>query len=429
MDQNLKRHQTSEACSNMIVNIRQLRLSVLDLFNTLADGGVSPDRLEHIQQGTNNPHHTSNNHLSHHNHSHHHPHHHHHHQYHQYPYANQSHNDSENSPSMESSHVLCSSSVSSPAVQRQLEQRQQTDLIQYVNQMISSIGGTIRNLDHDVTTLINNKALMNTGESVHLGLDGSLEKHNLYMDLCLTYKNYAKLHDYSMSCFALLHQQSLKRVHNTINPNLRAQQNQQQQQQRSSESSIVATFNPYMYNKSLGFSRVDVKTSLEGCLRKCEFMNGVYSQPFGVSTGVFQISVKKVLKAVLLMRGIVIDAVIVKSYHESFAVNKPVGIDPEESASNLSPFVDTSKDAIDLWSESKYNVFRKLTHHANAAVLHFQYPTFPEIAVKSFLSWFNSYADLFEATCSRCNMRLKKFMPPICRDFSSGFHPYHDSCK
>ena len=42
-------------------------------------------------------------------------------------------------------------------------------------------------------------------------------------------------------------------------------------------------------------------------------------------------------------------------------------------------------DDIDLWSESKYAVFRKLTHHANAAVLHFQYPTYPEIAVRSFL--------------------------------------------
>lgn len=47
----------------------------------------------------------------------------------------------------------------------------------------------------------------------------------------------------------------------------------------------------------------------------------------------------------------------------------------------------------------------------------------------TFQSWFNSYSDLFAATCSRCNSRLRKFMPPICRDFSAGFCPHHDSCK
>lgn len=121
-------------------------------------------------------------------------------------------------------------------------------------------------------------------------------------------------------------------------------------------------------------------------------MDGTYSQPFGVSTGVLQISVNRVLKAILLMRGIVIDAVIVKAYHESFAAIRPSrgGVyDPTGELSSTSSdgnhFVDPDNDDIDLWSESKYNVFRRLTHHANAAVLHFQYPTYPEIAVKSFL--------------------------------------------
>lgn len=200
---------------------------------------------------------------------------------------------------------------------------------------------------------------------------------------------------------------------------------------------------------------------LETCLKVCEYMDGTYSQPFGNSTGVFQISVNRVLKAILVMRGIVIDAVIVKAHHESFArkatTNKADNLALLASCGGVgsgsgggggggggntltaagttaggssvgNKFVDPDDD-IDLWSESKYNVFRRLTHHANAAVLHFQYPTYPEIAVRSFLSWFNSYADLFSATCSRCNSRLRKFMPPICRDFSTGFHPHHDSCK
>lgn len=127
-------------------------------------------------------------------------------------------------------------------------------------------------------------------------------------------------------------------------------------------------------------------STLEQCLRLCEFMEGSYSQPFGLSTGVFQISVNRVLKAILVMRGIVIDAVIVKAYHESFASKATKGsataLLAESAGGNA--FVDQDDD-IDLWSESKYAVFRRLTHHANAAVLHFQYPTYPEIAVRSFL--------------------------------------------
>lgn len=404
MDQNKKRQVitlTSDACSNMIVNIRQLRLSVLDLFNTLADGGVDSERIQqlHLQQQATN----------HGVHSHHHPSHAHHghHGYHHQQHKIQAQSSSEKLfhqqtlSSIKTSHALCSSSIPSRTVQRQLEIQQQTDLIQYVNQMIGSITGTIRSLDQDIGILMQNYSLINTGETIHLGLDGSLDKHNLYMDLCLAYKNYAKLQDYSMNCHALLHQQSLKRVHKQtiqIGPNQSnnsQHQQQQQQQARTIESSHVANFNPYIHNRSFNISRAAVTNVLEQCLKKCDYMEGTYSQPFGMSTGVLQISVNRVLKAILLMRGMVIDAVIVKAYHESFAMKKArrgdggfYGTGGDSTTISLiggSQFVDPDRDDIDLWSESKYNVFRRLTHHANAAVLHFQYPTYPEIAVKSFL--------------------------------------------
>ena len=379
MEQNKKRQLislTSDACSNMITNVRLLRLSTLDLFNTLADGGVQhghqivpshqsthshPQQLAQQSSNSVQSHHEK--------------------LYHQ-----------QNLSNIATSHVLCSSSIPSQRVQSQLEHQQHEGLIQYVGNMISSIAATIRSLDQDVNILMQNFQLINTGETVHLGLDSSLDKHNLYMDLCSAYKNYSKLHDYSSDCHAMLHQLSLKRVHKqtrleAVSMSNQNQGSQQQQQQRSVESSIVATFNPYIYNKSISISRVAVTSLLETCLKKCDYMEGTFSQPFGVSTGVFQVSVNRVLKAILLMRGIVIDAVIVKAYHESFASSKSGELASKSStfSPNGSQFVDTDKDDIDLWSESKYNVFRRLTHHANAAVLHFQYPTFPEIAIKSFL--------------------------------------------
>lgn len=359
--------QTSDACSNMITGIRQIKLSVLDLFSTLADNGPDPHRNH--QQFQENLVINSANKL-----------------YHQ-----------QNLTNLATSHSLCTSSTPPIRIQKQQEQHQQLDLIQYVSQMISTITTTIRGLEQDMMILMQNSGvwssleqtrpftappgLISPGESIHLAMDSSLDKHNLYMDLCKSYKTYAKLHDYSQHCHAFLHQQSLKRVHK------RFETSSSNQSRDSRTDSILATFNPYVFKIYL--SKSSVMATLENILKtSCPYVDGTYSQPFGVSTGVFQISVNRVLKAILVMRGIVIDAVIVKAYHESFAskATRNGGSSAALLAAEAggSPFVDPDDD-IDLWSESKYAVFRKLTHHANAAVLHFQYPTFPEIAVKSFL--------------------------------------------
>uniref|UniRef100_A0A6G1SK14 Mediator of RNA polymerase II transcription subunit 27 n=1 Tax=Aceria tosichella TaxID=561515 RepID=A0A6G1SK14_9ACAR len=435
-------HQTGEACANMIVGIRQLRLSVLDLFNTIANTGVDPEKNHQQYQHQLQAQHQNM------------THHHQQQQQHQSSNPNSKLYNQQTISTLATSHTLCTASNPPPIVQKQLEHRQQTDLIQYVDQMISSITNIIRGLDQDVAILMQNNNLINAGESVQLGMDSSLDKHNLFMDLCSSYKTLSRLHDYSANCHALLHQQSLKRVHKRLDAPMNNQHQQNsalasqhlmQQLQPSQQSSlaaarsesVVATFNPYIYK----ICPSKVTSMLENLLKNFEHLEGAYSQPFGISTGVLQISINKVLKAILLMRGIVIDAVIVKAHHESFSnrasrtgtsASLLAAYAYDQSASNNSvnnQFVDPDTDEIDLWSESKYNVFRRLTHQANAAVLHFQYPTVPEIAVKTFLAWFNSYSNLFTATCSRCNTRLRKFMPPICRDFCQGFHAHHDSCR
>lgn len=39
----------------------------------------------------------------------------------------------------------------------------------------------------------------------------------------------------------------------------------------------------------------------------------------------------------------------------------------------------------ELWQESRYHVFQKITDHANAAMLHFSSPTLPDLSVRSFM--------------------------------------------
>lgn len=39
----------------------------------------------------------------------------------------------------------------------------------------------------------------------------------------------------------------------------------------------------------------------------------------------------------------------------------------------------------EIWQESRHYVFRKISDHANAAMLHFYSPTLPDLSVRSFM--------------------------------------------
>ncbi|XP_054918793.1 mediator of RNA polymerase II transcription subunit 27 isoform X3 [Dermacentor andersoni] len=83
---------------------------------------------------------------------------------------------------------------------------------------------------------------------------------------------------------------------------------------------------------------------------------------------------------------------------------------------------------LDMWSKSRYQVFQKVTDHANAAMLHFFSPQLPDLAVKSFLTWLHSYLHLFSAPCRRCGTRLQHNMPPTWRDLRN-LDVYHETCR
>ena len=84
-------------------------------------------------------------------------------------------------------------------------------------------------------------------------------------------------------------------------------------------------------------------------------------------------------------------------------------------------------DRLDIWSESKYEVFKKVTDHMNSAILHFIAPTQSEIALRSFLFWFKSYNTLFDKECKRCGQKLKNYLPPTYRELRT-HEAYHDEC-
>lgn len=81
-----------------------------------------------------------------------------------------------------------------------------------------------------------------------------------------------------------------------------------------------------------------------------------------------QVTVGRILQAMIAFKGFIIEWVVIKGYTES--CNSPT----------------------DLMIESRYHVFRRITDHAQAATLHFAdfampiaIPNVHEIATKSFL--------------------------------------------
>eukprot|EP00123_Amoebidium_parasiticum_P001752 comp12928_c0_seq1/m.8137 comp12928_c0_seq1/g.8137 ORF comp12928_c0_seq1/g.8137 comp12928_c0_seq1/m.8137 type:complete len:343 (-) comp12928_c0_seq1:29-1057(-) len=90
-------------------------------------------------------------------------------------------------------------------------------------------------------------------------------------------------------------------------------------------------------------------------------------------------------------------------------------------------------EQMNVWSEPTHIVFQRVTHLANAALLHFRVRQ-PNSVTAVFLSWLHSYHNLFTAKCTACGRHLSfdseesKMLPPTYRDFTSSHLPYHPRC-
>lgn len=83
------------------------------------------------------------------------------------------------------------------------------------------------------------------------------------------------------------------------------------------------------------------------------------TRPF-TSNAVAHVILGRVLKATIAFKGLMMERVVVMGFNEQ----------------------------LDLWTESRYKVFQRVTDHAHAAMLHYNNPNLPETTVKNFLvSW------------------------------------------
>ncbi|GFO20182.1 mediator of RNA polymerase ii transcription subunit 27 [Plakobranchus ocellatus] len=220
----------------------------------------------------------------------------------------------------------------------------------------------------------------------NLSLDPVDKNTVMHSQLLQSYKWTNKMHELASQAVSILNQNTLKR---TQVPRFSSSKKQKV------NTLAACTISPALVDQlvaQLDQTYTDLSISIQRPLGNC---------------GVMQIELGRTLRALVVLRGLMIEWVKVKGFDETFK---------------------TEDGQIDIWSASRYQVFQKVTDNAEAASLRFFHPLMPQLAIKSFIMWLQAYKNLFSAPCSKCGKYLQNNMPPTWRDYRS-LEPIHDVCQ
>jgi len=219
----------------------------------------------------------------------------------------------------------------------------------------------------------------------NLDSDSSQESFSLYSELSKSHKWLDKVHEYAGGASAYLSQNSLKRSMGAVARSKR----------KNMSTSHIA--NP-----------AHLQRMIEGVNKTFSDMKLVISRPGGTQlNAIVEVHLDRILKAVLIFKGLMIEWVVVKGWEEDLVKND---------------------GQVDIWGDSRFQVFQRITNNANAAMLHFQSPVYPDLAVRSFMTYLHSFNSLFSDKCKSCNMYLHNHLPPTWREFRT-LEPFHEDCR
>ncbi|XP_014230214.1 mediator of RNA polymerase II transcription subunit 27 [Trichogramma pretiosum] len=255
------------------------------------------------------------------------------------------------------------------------EENRENKYLLELQELLTSVGANLREVEQSVNSLQAPPGPFNLGNSQYLAQETTQERQALYNTLVNSYKWTGKVHEYSDVAHQLLSQNSLKR------------------------SAIFRRSGPRRPMSSISAQPGQVDQLMASYDRLYNGMSIKIKRPYS-HNAIIHVSLGHVLKTIIAFKGLMIERVVIKAYNES----------------------------LDLWEESRYKVFQRVTEHANATILHYHNPNILDFTLKNFFAWLHSYISLFNNPCKRCGQYLHSGLPPTWRDHKS-LDPYHYECK
>ncbi|CAG9826418.1 unnamed protein product [Diabrotica balteata] len=257
------------------------------------------------------------------------------------------------------------------------DEGKETKFIYELQELLTTVNNNLRDVENAVANLTPPPGAFSLGNTTYLSQETTQERQALYGQLVNSYKWTDKIREYSAVAGNILAANSFNKTYKTYST---AKRRKTQTSQHNVLPEVIE----------------NLITSIDRLFPDVTFTT---NRPM-VPNPVIQVSLGRVLKAIIAFKGLMIEWVVVKAHAESN----------------------------DLWTESRYKVFRKVTENCHAAMCHFHSPLMPELAIRSFMHWFHSYITLFNAPCKRCSSHLNNNLPPTWRDLRS-LEPYHEECK
>jgi mediator of RNA polymerase II transcription subunit 27 len=215
--------------------------------------------------------------------------------------------------------------------------------------------------------------------------DPQLESFNLYSELAKNHRWIDKVHEYAVGASAFLQQNGLKRSYCSVAKSRRKPLSTCHIAQPDHLTKMIAGINNM-------FS--DMKVTV--------------SRPGGsMLNAVVEVHLDRILKSVIIFKGLMIEWVVVKGWKEDLL---------------------KADGQVDIWGESRYQVFQRITENANAAMFNFQSAVYPDLAVRSFMTYLHSFCSLFSDKCKQCGCHLQNNLPPTWREFRT-LEPFHEDCR
>ncbi|XP_024878801.1 mediator complex subunit 27 [Temnothorax americanus] len=258
------------------------------------------------------------------------------------------------------------------------EENKESKYLFELQELLTTVNLNLRDVEQAISSLNPPPGPFNLASTTYLSQETTQERQALYSTLVNSYKWTDKIHEYSNVAHNLLSHSQLKRSYMILSRTKRGRYHSScHNVPQTQVDSLISTFD-----------------------RTFSDMTVTVTRPSASSNAILHLTLGHVLKGMVVFKGVMIERVVIKGYGEP----------------------------IDLWSESRHKVFRKATENAHAAMLHFYSPTLPDLAVRSFMTWFHSLITLFSDPCKRCGLHLHSAFPPTWRDFRT-LDPYHQECK